>query len=194
MDMLERKVHALSCSPVFTPQPRREEKGVSVGVQADLHHRKQQENHNDEGKSYHNKLEEEVTHLTNTNTNLSSLNALLSSDLYRSQNDIQNLQDEICLLHEEKFSLERWHGSYDEQRVQIELQTDLIRRLGVLLGRREEQLDSERRMMKLYRDRINRLEDEVEMLRTEWERVLPLVIPRDKRPVLTSTVEIDKDK
>ncbi|CRG86583.1 hypothetical protein PISL3812_03593 [Talaromyces islandicus] len=194
MGILEGKIDALSSSQGVTPQDRRRATDKDdAGIQTNLENCNQQGSDKNESISYHSKLEERITHLTNTSTNLSSLNALLSSDLYSLQNSVQELQEEVCLLREEKFSLERRHGSYDEQRVQIDLQVDIIRRLGVVLGRKEKQLERERRMMNLYRDRINGFEDKVEMLRTEWERVLPLVMPKDKGPILT-TVKIDKNK
>lgn len=194
IDMLEGKINALSSSTVFTPQSRRRREVVDASIQVSLESgRQQQEDHKDEQTSYHSALEEKVACLTATNANLSSLNAVLSSDLHKSQSTVNDLQNEVFLLRGERFSVERRYGSYDEPRVQIELQTELIRRLGLLLGRREEQLENERRMMKLYREKISALEDEVEILKTDWEKLLPLVMPKNKGPILT-TIEIDKNK
>ncbi|KAH8700117.1 hypothetical protein BGW36DRAFT_424954 [Talaromyces proteolyticus] len=188
LEMLEGKIDYLCSLPAFgmpgiNPSrfsspgkgPSKETKGAekNAGVQTDPEILYQCHIESDEGKQQKQAMTTRARHLTNMNTNLSSLNALLSSDLCRLRNTIQDLQAELCVTRRTNTVLEKRLGSYEERKVHIDLQIRVIQQLGRLLGRKEEQLRLEEKKMEMYTDKLNGLEDGIEKLRIELKNILP---------------------
>ncbi|RAO69240.1 uncharacterized protein BHQ10_005252 [Talaromyces amestolkiae] len=127
-------------------------------------------------------LTAEITHLTKSNNNLSScIDALGSSGLIDLLEilscSLERLHAAVTSLREEQKQCQQQQAINPNRRheTQLDLQMELIQRLGFLLGQREEQLKHERKLNQSYRRSIEGLEEMIRALEEEWERAMPVM-------------------
>jgi hypothetical protein len=102
---------------------------------------------------------------------------ILSSSIERLNSELASLrrqQQQSNTLREEAVPKSN-DDNQEQQSKALEIQANTIQRLGVLLGRREEQLKHEKRATKGYNETISGLERMVRVLEVEWQSVMPLV-------------------
>lgn len=66
-------------------------------------------------------------------------------------------------------------NNFQQRRKQLEIPANAIQRLLVLLGRREEQLQQEKKATERSNRKIDALEEMIKVLEVEWQKIMPLV-------------------